>query len=715
MKSVWGLFFLIVIIVSNGSALIDLKEKAVLRTAHSDIITSLSFSMENRALITSGLDASIRFWDVTNIDLGRKISTQPFPQSSMWINVQASRRGNTFPVPGLGNIKLVTPDEGRPLGVLQLTNGNVKLTSVSVSPSGALTAAGFANGSVLIFDNVTRKSRGFIRHRSAVSALTFSSDEFMLASGDDEGQIVVWDFVSNPEGQGTLLIRHSMPIVFLSFYNEGKNLISASQDNKLQDNCRFWDLKTRKDIRSAKILMWTNQMLAVSPDEAYLAKANGKSVSFLNMSDMKQAYQVQTKGEVSAVAFSSDGKYFSAAMRNGDVVVYDVDGVNAEPELIVEPQILVLEPSAVKDSRGMKVIQATEGEEIKVSGVIGSSVPIDSVQINGISIPISIGSSEFGAQYNLRQKSIIQFSGKVTLPVGTQRIMVSAFNKKRQRLTDSVMVQVEAKQVAVAPPVEEKRRPEIHAFVVGISKYEENGYDLKYASDDAMFLAKKLKDERVGGVPPENITSIYDEEATRGNILYKLEDRLKSAQPNDIVLIYFACHGFGEKNEVYYMAYDTKPSQLMASGLRSSDVISIVKEHGSNKKVIMFLDACNSGGTGQQLASRGDVSSEDLNAFYEQIAQQNNFIVTMTASKMGELSYEGVQYGGGHGVFTYNLVVGLSGGANFDADKYITLGELYKFVKREVSVATNGKQNPTWNIGPGSDNPSYIPIAIVVK
>ncbi len=162
------------------------------------------------------------------------------------------------------------------------------------------------------------------------------------------------------------------------------------------------------------------------------------------------------------------------------------------------------------------------------------------------------------------------------------------------------------------------------------------------------------------------------------------------------------------------MAYDTNPNKLRATGLRSRDVVDIASEYGRERKVIMFLDACHSGGTGQDLATRGQLSVAQINEFYEEIGKENSFIVTMTASSKGEESLEGERFGGGHGVFTYYLGVGLSGAANSDLNQYITLGELYQFTRKKVREATNDKQSPTFNFNQSAGSvPLDLPLAIV--
>ena len=47
-----------------------------------------------------------------------------------------------------------------------------------------------------------------------------------------------------------------------------------------------------------------------------------------------------------------------------------------------------------------------------------------------------------------------------------------------------------------------------------------------------------------------------------------------------------------------------------------------------------------------------------------------------------------------HGVFTYYLVEGLRGKADFDGDGLITVDEVYRYVSERVPQATGQEQHP---------------------
>ena len=56
-------------------------------------------------------------------------------------------------------------------------------------------------------------------------------------------------------------------------------------------------------------------------------------------------------------------------------------------------------------------------------------------------------------------------------------------------------------------------------------------------------------------------------------------------------------------------------------------------------------------------------------------------IFGLMASRPKELSYEGPEFGGGHGAFTYSLLKGLQGEADANHDGIVNVNELIDYVR----------------------------------
>jgi uncharacterized caspase-like protein len=80
-------------------------------------------------------------------------------------------------------------------------------------------------------------------------------------------------------------------------------------------------------------------------------------------------------------------------------------------------------------------------------------------------------------------------------------------------------------------------------------------------------------------------------------------------------------------------------------------------------------------------------------------------VCVISASRDKEFLQEGKEWGGGHGVFSYYLLEGLKGAADFDKSGSVRVGEITVYVSQQVRRATRNAQNP---IVAGRFDPSLV-------
>src|SRR5213078_3844182 len=70
-----------------------------------------------------------------------------------------------------------------------------------------------------------------------------------------------------------------------------------------------------------------------------------------------------------------------------------------------------------------------------------------------------------------------------------------------------------------------KRPATLHLLVVGLNKYANSAYDLKYAAADARAFGEEVErqQQKLGRFQNIEVTSLIDQEATKGNLLYALK------------------------------------------------------------------------------------------------------------------------------------------------------------------------------------------------
>lgn len=242
------------------------------------------------------------------------------------------------------------------------------------------------------------------------------------------------------------------------------------------------------------------------------------------------------------------------------------------------------------------------------------------------------------------------------------------------------------------------------AVVIGISRYKDTRIaGLRYASADAQAFYGWLISPQGGGYAPAQARLLTDAGATAQNIRNALFNWLKQALAEDMVTIYFAGHGSPESpdslNNLFLLPYDANYTDIASTGFPMWDIETALKRFIKAKKVVVIADACHSGGVGQSFdiarrSNRG-VEINPIGSGLQNLSQAGDGIAVISASDDKQLSQEGQQWGRGHGVFTYYLLKGLQGDADYNKDGHITLGELIPYLSEKVRRETRNAQSPT--------------------
>lgn len=254
------------------------------------------------------------------------------------------------------------------------------------------------------------------------------------------------------------------------------------------------------------------------------------------------------------------------------------------------------------------------------------------------------------------------------------------------------------------------------AVIVGISQYQHQPWNLNYADRDAEELYKLLLTENGGNFLEKNICKLINKKATTENIRQALNTFLKKPDREDLVIIYFACHGTPDPERpenLYLLTHNTKPDDISGTALEMEAIDSALKKTLLAEKVIVFADTCHSGGIGGTIGNRniGD-RSELMNRYLQILSQSVGGIALLTSAEAREVSREGKQWGGGHGVFTHYLLEGMRGEADRDQNGIVTIGELFEYVRDRVKDATDYKQHPSIGTNAFDRN---LPITVTTK
>jgi hypothetical protein len=216
--------------------------------------------------------------------------------------------------------------------------------------------------------------------------------------------------------------------------------------------------------------------------------------------------------------------------------------------------------------------------------------------------------------------------------------------------------------------------PRFFCVVVGISDYFGTNMDLSYADDDAIHITNYLKKAFVNEIRNGKLIQLINSQATKLNIENALKSVFSQATENDFILFYFSGHG----GQGYFVPYDQQNSIL------KHEIVRDIIINSAAKYKICIADACFSGGINNSFAQ---------NYTYQSISSfDDSKLAVLMSSNSAQTSSENQIIS--QGVFTYNLINGLKGNADYNKDSYVTIGELFTYTQRTVSLQTNGKQTP---------------------
>jgi WD40 repeat protein len=272
--------------------------------------------------------------------------------------------------------------------------------------------------------------------------------------------------------------------------------------------------------------------------------------------------------------------------------------------------------------------------------------------------------------------------------------MMNEANEFRVKVINFQKIESKADQLTIQYTGNVIATSTLHVLAVGINKYQNSNYNLNYARPDAEAFVDKVADHGRNIFKSINTVPIYDENATKENIVKGFKSIIARAKPEDVFLFYYAGHGtLDEDNKdvdgnapFYFVPTDvTKlygdPELLRSKGISGAELGEYLTQIKSRKQIVL-TDACHSGGiikTGIKVRA----AANDERAIV-QLARSSGVVwIASSGSKQFATEFEQLK----HGVFTYALLEALDGKAD-NGDRKVTVNELKIFMEERVPELT---------------------------
>ncbi|KAI3635576.1 hypothetical protein MIR68_006214 [Amoeboaphelidium protococcarum] len=284
--------------------------------AHTGGVMSASWSPDSKQLITSSLDMSVKIWDVAakkavnTIQIGSTVDDQQV--GNLWT------QKHLLSLSLSGDYHYIDPKSDKPIKTVY---GHQKsITAFSLSPADKTFYTGSYDGRMYFwdFESGTASPVSGKGHSSQVAAITqarisnklFSVGfEDVLKSVDTAGKVFE-ETAAPTEGQPKAVVQSKAGVVVVGTGKE----IAVYQHGKKQ---------------SSQATKFSCNAVALSADEKEVAVGgDDKQVHFFtvsadgNLTPSAKVYQ-SNRGQITALAYSPNGKYLAAADTDRKIVVYD--------------------------------------------------------------------------------------------------------------------------------------------------------------------------------------------------------------------------------------------------------------------------------------------------------------------------------------------------------------------------------------------------------
>lgn len=611
----------------------DLEKKtARTMTGHTQEITSVVFAKE--LLVTAGRDKTIRFWNADTGALVKSLET-----ASEVNGIAASPDGKL----------LATANADKTIRCLNIEGGDIKQTLGG--------------------------------HAGEVLAVRFGPDGNSIVSASADHTAIVWDLES---GKSIHQLKGSIDTVTTAAYSmNGEWIFTGSDDGTIQ----VWQTGSGELKATLVSLSGSDDWLVATPDGLFDGTPESWDL-------MLWRFEQSTFKVVPVEAYFNEYYY-------PGVLAEILAGQNPQP-----PEDIV-QKDRRQPSVNVKAETEPNSRNVNIDLVISSAGPDKNhpnysgardlrLFRNGLLVKAWTGDV-------LKSDKTRTIQATVPIVAGQNRFTAYAFNTDNIKSADANLIVNGAESL--------QRQGTAYLLMVGVEQYENTEFNLRYSVADVSELEEQLtsQQEKLGKYNPIVTIPLVNTEATKANILLALDrlsgnssgplpknapevlSKIKPAQPEDAVFIYFSGHGVSADNHFYLIPYDLgyhgPRKKLDASGLQtvlshgiSDREIEAALQPLDVNQLLLVIDACYSGQAVESSERRrGPMNTKGL----AQLAYEKGIYV-LTASQNIEVAFEAEALK--HSYLAYALVEeGLKeGAADEDRDGNIFLREWFEYANNRV-------------------------------
>ncbi|MBF0295157.1 MAG: caspase family protein [Magnetococcales bacterium] len=257
----------------------------------------------------------------------------------------------------------------------------------------------------------------------------------------------------------------------------------------------------------------------------------------------------------------------------------------------------------------------------------------------------------------------------------------------------------------IVPPVQTAAsrgdKPTMHVLAIGVDNYAEPEARLRFAVKDARAVAGLMEKQHSDEYGKVAVEALYDEKASRDNVLAAFDRLAARVGSRDTVVIYLAGHGTNQDNTYYFITQNARTTDnwektALSQSLLGEKLAALAEK---SAKMVLFLDSCHSG------AFRVKGGTLDLDQESEGISKvrerTGDLLLVAASGPRQESADEYIDKNGkgtDHGLFAHAVLTGLKGDAAGRADTEVVASQISIFVDRAMQKIS--KEQPQYTQRP---------------
>ncbi|MGV6862133.1 MAG: caspase family protein [Putridiphycobacter sp.] len=600
---------------------------------------------------------------------------------------------------------------------------------------------------------------------------TFSFiDDKYLVSGGDYGMLKAYDYEGNEVSN---FVGHEGAVSSVSLSENGEFLVTASYDNTI----RIWPLnkvgvedETVREMSMFEIFEalglgvdWQLKIKEMGLEKEAKSKSvesgqkvidalrkSGEEVSFLQYylngitaNQIKPVVSIFVASNDEWVIWNPEG-YFTSSKKGAQFIGYHINqGKKNEAKYYPFEQFdlkynrpdIIFKDLQIADASIIDLYHRAYLKRLKRANISEKDL-LDDIHVPTLKIEkyeqtkndLTLSITAKDSKYKLKQLNVFindvpvfgrkgkslealntnTVEQKIALELmeGENKVQVSVLNDKgTESFKETLYLTTEMNQ-----------DKDLYVVAIGVSEYQNEKFNLKYAAKDAEDVINAFDDNKLYSTVHNLL--LTNEKVTKSNI-YQVQDFLKNVKPNDVVILFVAGHGVLDKDyNYYYCTHDIDFNHPEEKGMSYIELEALFDKVKAIRK-LLIMDTCHSGEVDKEeveaIKSDNSVSGDiifrststqvlrqrkGLKQTNETVKEMFNDLnrgtgTTVLSSAGGvEFAMESDQWK--NGLFTYCLLNGLkSKKADFNQDGMVYLSELQLFIRSEVMLKSKGKQTPT--------------------